>query len=338
MRYYFLEAKKRYRSFGIDVNDPKYVFNLWMTFIPVFLFRKNIVLVTTLSHNMYLNFLVKLANRVGITTVLVVDGIFEYNNSFNNPFLKYFSGCLYRPNFHDYILLQSDEIGCEMVERGGGQVVSVKNMRVWDGQQVEAASNRKVKALITTANTPYFNDAEYEILLAMILNIKAWMIKNNVDFEFRIFDERLVSDLDLNEAENATSAEFSLVINSYSHVVCTPSSLGLNIMARGLSLMQMVYRDTPLPFQSGWLIAPGFDFDSVMSSFFESNPERINYQYSVVKSFSGTAINDALSSVSAVNKPKHGSVVFSYFSLVASEVEFLSKFKAFVKKILKSRG
>lgn len=338
MKYLFLESKERYRSLGIKVDDARFVFNLWITFFPFFIFRREVVLVSTLSHNVYLNFLVKLANRLGITTVLLVDGIFEFNNSFSNPFLRYFSGRLYRPNFHDYILIQSDAVGCGMVALGGGSVIPVVNKRVWEGDVMRNLDKNSNNVLITTANTPCFNDFEYDALLSTIREISEWLRVHNIRFDYRIFDPRLICELGLSDSENVTSGDFSSIIDKYSHVVSTPSSLGLSVMSRGIALMQMVYRDTPLPFQSGWLFSQSFQVDQVMTSFLEADQERMNYQFCVLKSFSAAPINETLASVKPIDKPKNGSVIFSYFSLVASEIEVFSKLKIFFKNYLKHRG
>ena len=341
MKYIFLESRGRYRSYGLDVSKCEYQFLSWRTLIPIFpflLYRRETVVVSSISHNVYLNFMIRLANKCGLTTVLIVDGIFEYNNSFNNVFLRHFTGKLFRPNYHDFILLTTDSINGKMIEFGGGVVVPVDNSRVW-GRAV-SVEGRKVECevLITTANTPYYNEVEYDLLLASISDISKWLQRHDIRFKYRIFDERLRSDLSLEDSENLLSNCFSDVVSDFTHVVSTPSSVGLNIMKSDKALMQLIYRDTPLPFQSGWVYAPGFPLDSVFSSFIQVESERINFQRSVVSSFEGGNIDYVLSSISADNNKKSGSIFFSYLSLIGSEFSFLAKLKQNVKGYLKGRG
>ncbi|MFQ3215320.1 MAG: hypothetical protein ACI9C9_002866, partial [Marivirga sp.] len=219
---------------------------------------------------------------------LLVDGIFEWNNSFNNTYLNKIGVNLYRPNIHDYIYIVADEVTRSFIQHGGSEVCSILNERVWDGSmKIEQVFS---KVLVTTSNRPCFNDAEYVALAGILNSLIEGLKLKSIDFGLRIFDERLLNLIDSGEEFNDVLGSFEDVLLDFSHVITTPSSIVLDAMSKGVAVCQLIYRDTPLPFQSGWIFG-GVGQDNFLNSFLGCQAERYRFQFDVCKAHEGMAIN-----------------------------------------------
>jgi len=339
MKILFIEGKDRFLSFDPDLDMNNYVFSGWRRHWSILNIKKYDAVISTLAHNSYVNAIIMRANKHSIPTVLIVDGIFEWNNSFNNPYLNKIGVDLYRPNIHKYIYVVADDITRAFIGRGSAKVCAILNKRVWGGKIMEIKTFSKV--LITTANTPCFNNDEYLKLASLINMLVEYFKKNSIEFEVRIFDERLLDLIPLGAPYNNTSGSFGDLIPDFSHVITTPSSIALEAMSNGLAVCQLIYRDTPLPFQSGWLFG-GIGVESFTASFLASAPERYKYQLDICKAHSGISINSQLESLFESGDEKETSsiltimnfkiIVIDFFKLVAVEA-FNKSF--LVKKIKK---
>lgn len=339
MKILFLESMERYESYGLDVTNHNYYFHSWCALNPFFGLGSYDIVVSTLSHNVYLNYIIRRARNRGVTTVLLVDGIFEYSNSFSNPFLKNFTGVLYRPNFHEYILVASDKIARNVISFGGGKVRPIINRRVWDGS---SKPNDMVvdsgNVLITTANSPCFSKQEFDDLVDMIKEVVKALELQSIDYAFRIFDSELSAALNIKNNKNDIGRGMDEIIQEYTHFISTPSSICLKVMSASKPLAQFIYRDAPSPFLSGWTFFPGMKFGTAVANFMKPDIERLNYQSSVVASFQGADINDELRSIYDERNAFSPKVGTSYIAFILSNFPVFIKLKNKIKKMLKSRS
>lgn len=282
----FSESEDYYRALGLK-NIKGYIFH----FDGMRLYKKKTSLLKqfdlfvcafySLPHNMILT--VKF-NALGIKTVLVSDGIFDASNSVYNPMVRKYNLTQFFPIIQDCFLIPFNNENSIF----GEEVNLLKYMpkRIMS-TNIKIPLPLKRKILITTANTAYFSQGEFDTLVELIKDIISFLIKESIDFSVRIFDDKLLKAIlsDSFGVFNDINRSFEDALENYSSVITTPSSIVLTSMFHNRSVGQLIYRDTPQIMVSGWLFPSVNIFKRSFAEFYELKEERMLLQNNAVKGY-----------------------------------------------------
>lgn len=299
--FLFSEHEAYYRELGlVDQPDVKFHFNggrLYKkkaTYLSQFdLF---ICAFYTQGHSLILTNKFK---ALGVNTVLCADGIFEFSNAINNIMIRKYNVVQFHPIYQDYFICVGEE---------ENKYFSLSNItyrylpdRVMKQTLIKSLPVKK-RILITTANTAYFNENEFESLISLMVSIIRIIIQKGDDFSFRIFDEALLNRISKSigiKVFNDIELDFDSTIEKYSSVITTPSSIAITSMYHQRSVALLVYKDVPLLIQSGWNIPSSDVFYNSYSSFFELDRTRIDIQNNILKKYlSDKSLNEHLMMIS----------------------------------------
>ncbi len=146
-----------------------------------------------LSHNAHLA-PTRLARERRIPTVLLVDGVVEYANTYMNPWLG--PDHLQRTP-HDVVLAMGP-LQAKILEQLGNRVVTTGLPRLDGFAQRVAEARRTVEPdqwlLVATALTPAMDEAAFERVCAMLIVLRDELARRSIDARWRI-DARLASSI-----------------------------------------------------------------------------------------------------------------------------------------------
>lgn len=296
IRILFSEPEDYYRKLGLsNLIDCDYTFDGMKKYGNINVHNYDVFVCSfyTLPHNVILT--IKF-NRVGKKTILVTDGIFEYSNSFFNPMVKKYDLFLYFPIIQNYLIIADKE---------AKSLFSSEKLKVFDYMPSRMISSEnkielpiRIKVLITTANTAYFDENQYKRILNLIIISAENLIKRNVDFSFRIFDVRLIKDIRLavkKDILNDTKKDFEDTITNYTHIITTPSSISITSMYHNRLVLTLINSTIPINIQSSWNLSNYEDVEDVLDSFIEMDKTRCEIQKKLLaKYFSENTLNKSL--------------------------------------------
>jgi hypothetical protein len=222
------------------------------------------------------NFLILKAKKNGIKTILMSDGIIDWANLFDNPKQKKYDIDLYHPIIHDYFFCLGEEEKDYFDFLGNNTEQYMLNRIIPNKDKLDLPNNEKF--LITTANTAYFNDSERDHLEKILKKVIKILDEMNINYIFRIFDEYLINNLDIQSENNYDEGNFDSVLSKVDFVITTPSSITINAMYHDRPVAQLIYRDTPMFVQSGWNINMGNNIEQTINSLLKKDKNRINFQ------------------------------------------------------------
>lgn len=294
----FAEARSYYDSLGIlnDIDNDKFdmVFDGAKNYkIKDEDLKKYDYVISYLYTNPLSNLLIIKAKRNDIKTLLISDGIFDWNNAFENTMQKKYNLKLYHPIIHDHFLVVGD---CEKdyFEKLGVKSSTFIPNRIISNKDIIKLPI-KDKILITTANTAYFNQSEKTSLINLLKDVIKSISELNIDVIYRIFDDDLVRILQVKDEDNFKEGSFEETLKNASCVITTPSSICINSMYHGRSVGMLLYRDSPLFMQTGWLIHNSANIQSTILSMLARDSDRIMYQnYQVSNYVNDNNLSDLL--------------------------------------------
>jgi hypothetical protein len=240
-------------------------------------------LVITHSHlSPRANYFILQSRARGIPTLLLVDGPLEWSNSYLNPSLRktnpFFRGYLMEPLIHDAILAVSAAQAGYLAFRNTDRDISFmtyENKRLSSVSQAAPSASRW-QFLITTAKTPYFDDTEKNNLIHLLRQLTVALEQGGYSYVFRIFDKALQEALSLQD--NLLEGSFEEVLQQVECVIGTPSSVLLQSMASDKPVGTLIYRDSPLFYQSGWLVGDLYNLDATLASMISREDTRMDFQ------------------------------------------------------------
>jgi hypothetical protein len=157
--------------------------------------------------------------------------------------------------------------------------------------------NVRWQFLITTAKKPYFNQREKTDLIFLIRKLTETLNHTGYSYVFRIFDSELRKALPA-EARNLTAGRFEDVLEQVECVIGTPSSVLLQSMASARPTGTLLYRDSPLFYQTGWLVGNLQNLEETLKSMITREKTRMEFQtYSVNQNLSQEDFYTALPTV-----------------------------------------
>lgn len=292
----FSESEGFYRKLGLsDCNECVYEFDGMKKykyetseFVSYDLF---VCAFYTMPHN---SVITHKFHNLGKKTALCADGVFDFSNSFNNVMLKKYDMSLFHPIMQMHFLCVGD-YEYKYFSRLCN-VIKYRPKRMFSSELI-ALKSVDTKVLVTTANTAYFDDLDFERLVNLLVGVCLVLVEKKVDFSFRIFDDKLLSsiaDFVGVHVTNDTSGSFEECLASYSHVISTPSSIVLTSMYHQRPVVTLCYRDFPFSVQSGWMISSAQMFVDSFDSFISPAQERIDIQDKLISTLSQDNLSNAI--------------------------------------------
>ena len=223
-----------------------------------------------------INDVICLAKSKKVNTVLLVDGVLEWSNTYQNPRNR---GVLYQPIIHDYVgCCMPDQVPRIKKWNPSAEVFLYRNYRLAPDCVKRSVHEERYDFLITTAVTPYFNDDEQKRLTDSLNTIIRIIEEERYSYCLRIFDEKLLSSLEFNHGINIKSSPFQTLLSEVKCVISTPSSICVEAMSAGKPTAQIMYRDSPLFFQTGWLILGQCTLTNTFGDMMNRNKDRMLFQ------------------------------------------------------------
>ncbi|MDI5885747.1 hypothetical protein ACFO0O_07370 [Cobetia amphilecti] len=264
--------------------------------------KKFDIVVSCIDHSRSTQNLITIANRLNIKTVHLFDGTYDIGNVVNNPHLiryPYYqlSGCFYK------YILGTDLILKKYFENQGSIFLPYmpKHCLVkFSGEKIAMDSPDKSvtkRVLITTSNSPYFNNRELIEILYLINMVVEEFRLIGISFCFRIYDKKLADGIyALNEDNNYIEGQFEDVAKNASGIITTPSSIAYTAFQLQLPVGLLIYRDVPITQPAGWLISRGICIKETLSSFIRTDDFRMDYQNRM------TSLADGVSQINTLIK------------------------------------
>ncbi|MPW36247.1 hypothetical protein [Vibrio sp. B1Z05] len=281
----FSEHETYYRSLGLrDIDGLEYVFGGSRFYNKEISFFKKfsgfVCAFYTMPHNTLLTLKFKSLNK---RTLLCSDGIFEFSNAFENPMITKYRLSLFHPIIQDCFL----SVGKREANYFSQDVEVIQYMPERMLSQTDVIDlSKDTKVLITTANTAYFNELEFCRLKSLISEVAELLSYNSIKFCFRIFDEKLLSALNVDhQVYNDINRGFEETLADYNSVITTPSSIAITAMYHRRSVALLVYRDWPMYLQAGWLLPSAKVLESSLQDFISLEESRIEIQNKILKSY-----------------------------------------------------
>lgn len=271
----FLQPRQYFERLGVvfDTLPFDYEFGMPSFGIITGKYKEYDAAVTCIDHSQYTRFICQEFKRSGVKVILMMDGVFEWANATNNPYLEKLAIKLLSPVCYDSVLTV-DRALMDILKKEGVESDQ------YTKRVCEASLNNRQRFLITTANTPYFDLSEYSFLVSAIKEISDCLEENSIEFDYRIFDERLIKDLAIEDSRNKVSGTIENVGSKYAGVFTTPSSIVISLMEIKIPVCIIDYRDGPLFVQSGWRKTPGSNTDKILKSMLAKDKDRMGYQSS----------------------------------------------------------
>lgn len=283
----FLEDKKYFDMLGLKEIYKKYKceFNGIRYYkISSSKLKSYKAIISFLYHNPISNFIILKAKRLGVKTIFLSDGIYEFANAYKNEELNKYKLKLFDPIIHN-IFLCIGKKEKKLFQNSYNHVEQFLPKRVLNIKKEKIILKEKGKILITTANTAYFNEIEKKQLILLMKEVIKELEKLKLDYIFRIFDSELIKVLRIEPQKNYKNGTFEQILEKVEYVITTPSSISLTSMYHQRAVAQLIYRDTPLLLQSGWNISKSYPIRETLTSFIKKDKERMNFQNNILKEY-----------------------------------------------------
>ena len=277
--------------------------------------------------------IIKKAKSINLDTYLLMDGIYDWANIHLNPKLKgkniSFDAKFYKQVYcvdnHSALYLAS--IGANTSLYKPSRIFNLDLNR--ESRTNKISSSTKKKILLTTSNTPYFNEIEFDRIIKIFKSIIEWSKVNSVDTYFRIYNSKILSELNISDKSNLTEGSIEAYIKKIDLLITTPSSISATAIMLDKPTIHIIYRDTPIIFQSAWQIMNTEMIDEVIKSALSRDQKRMIHQKSIIPQ---VVINNTNQEINLDKKDSHN-IKYSFFSVFLAI--FKSKIKGLYYKIFK---
>ena len=277
--------------------------------------------------------IIKKAKSINVDTYLLMDGIYDWANIHLNPKL---SEKTISFDINSYnIVYCVDNHSASYLTSIGANTSLYKPSRIFNlNLKTEIKTNKilsstKKKILLTTSNTPYFNENEFDRIINIFKSIIEWSKVNSVDIYFRIYNSKILSELNIKDELNLTEGSIETYIKKIDLLITTPSSISATAIMLDKPAIHIIYRDTPITFQSAWQIFNTEMIDEVLKSALSRDKKRMTHQKSIIPQISIKNISQEFNS----NNEDSHHIKHSIFRLFLAV--FKSKVKGLYYKIFK---
>lgn len=297
----------------------------------------NSILITTAPYELES---IKSSLRAKIS-IGIQDGVFDFANSFYHPFFNNKKYKLNFPSVNNVVLCfgKKEAIFIESLNSNNLMVKTyipsyIKNTL----KSADEFSNEDAiyDVMITTANTAYFSDEEFDKLTLCLKRTTENLLSAGYRVCFRIFDKRIINALHFEDIENINSGGFLNAAAKTKCIFTTPSTLAVESMILGIPTATFIYRDTPLTTQTGWLVYDPSLAVNIVDSMLSNDNERFMIQKALVDNYLSSDF-DNVTEVE-ITKIAEYSKVDNNFRVSFAESVLLSKWnfniKFFFKKLI----
>ncbi len=234
------------------------------------------------------------ARRRGVPTLLVIDGPLEWTNLYRDDhrILSPEMGGLFEPIIHDAVASIGASQTRWLAARNEGRGISwldhenhrmrrpERPSRIDPVPPTRHETDPEFDFLLTTARTPCVGPVERQDLRTVLERCALVLGRGGHRVLVRIFDE----DLRATVQQSLASACFdetgpsSEAISRVRCVVGTSSSLLLEAMRWERPTATLLFRDSPLFYQTGWLLGPVSNWNRSLESMLARDARRMAFQ------------------------------------------------------------
>jgi len=189
----------------------------------------------------------RMARRVGAKTILMMDGITDWRNTFANPRV---GDAFLRPAPVDLICC-SGMVDCRVLSTLGNAAAPTGLPRIENEFRIESFVQRSGPILVATANNPAFNDEERSRLVDALRQIKQASQWARCQIVWRLTDG-LADEVGVRNQEGSLAEAFAGCIA----VITTASTLQVEAMRAGKPTAILHPHDTPIWQPAAWVWQP----------------------------------------------------------------------------------
>lgn len=336
MNVLFLQPREYFEEL-IEIDHFFHKDNLYFGYPPFLnvedFLKKYDVVVSCIEHDKFTRQLCMKAKLMGLKVIFFQDGVFDFANSYNNPFLK-----RKRINLHEYDCY-TEVFFTDFTAKDYFGDYSFNYKTFWPKRMLSNVASVKVnkrqdvfssKILISTAKNPAFDDKEYQRLIALINDLIDTLESMGIECFYRIYDQVLIDTLKIDNDKNMILMPFEDCIKQgYSALFTTPSSI-VNIAASmGIPVAIFDYRSTPIMSVAGWRIHRSVEIEEVIASMLRKDIDQLSFQYRMLPA---TSERPSIDRLCKVNVRYTG---FEYFIRFFYKLFFIRVFN--VKRFLKNK-
>lgn len=277
----FLQPREYFERLGVVFQDLEceYEFGVFSTFSTRKKIEKYSCFVSCIDHSHFSRFYCALAKENDVPSLLMMDGVFEWSNATKNGFLAKRGINLLSPFCYSHALVVDPGLKKNLTSQG---VVCAQYL---PAPEPNFEKVKKVgEFLITTANSPYFNDDERRCLVKILKDVVSALKSEGYSYSYRIYDEFLIRELGIAPEENITDGDIFSVANKFKAVITTPSTIAPQISTLELPVAILDYRDGPVFVQTGWRINGASNLSAVLDSMIKNEESRMKFQNAQIES------------------------------------------------------
>lgn len=239
------------------------------------------IVVSCIDHDENSRHICRIAKQVGCEVVFFQDGVFDFSNAYHNPFLMLKDKVLHEVNCYTKIFFT------DFTAKKYFSNYMIDYNVYWPKRMLKSTTkfdlgynpSQPPKVLISTANSPYFDDNEFERLVVIINNVTKELDTLNVAYDYRIYDEKLLNSLEIHPQKNKNTGTFESCIKSgYSALFSTPSSIVNTAAFFEIPVAVFDYRSSPMMSVAGWRIHMSLNIRNEIISIMERDLSRMDYQ------------------------------------------------------------
>ena len=230
------------------------------------------------------------ARRLGVPTLLMLDGPLEWSNLHSNPSLAQpgaeAARALYEPIVHDAVATIGEAQARFIASRNpnrGIAFMSYANQRIRTNAPSRSPTDARDPSfdfLLTTARTAAFDARERADLARALATCAAALIAAGQRTLVRIFDDEIRQSVQRAApgADFDASGSFTFALDQSRCVIGTPSSVLLEAMHHDRPTATLVFRDSPLLYATGWILGGFSDPEATFASMLARDPDRMALQ------------------------------------------------------------
>ncbi|MFA0430875.1 hypothetical protein AB4514_03285 [Vibrio cyclitrophicus] len=240
------------------------------------------LVVSTVSTSNTADHIISKCRKKGVPTLLLCEGIIEWENLYSNRFVIKRGTNLYDNIYHEYFgvmgKLESKYFSIH------SDVTAIHFTPARALKMNIAITSNKNMFLLTTANRPYFNEGEKARCTKLMLSIQRSLIDSGIQYKVRIFDSYLLGELAKVDETllNDVDSSFDECLHEVSALITTPSTIVFNAMQENIPVCQLQYRNSPTFVQTGWVANESVDLNETLLSMISPKKERMDFQKTVL--------------------------------------------------------
>lgn len=279
MKILFLQSAEYFEDLGVHLDVRNMDFCLVFSFNIRKRLREYDLIVSCIEHDLSARKVIDYSNSLGIPTAFIMDGVFDFTNSTNNSMLKKLKVTQFSPFIYGNIFLLGDKFA-NYIKNSADGVQTYNFLPKRAG--LEIYNKRKVaNILLTTANTPYFNDQEKVRLKGWLLKTIQLLEEQNISIKLRLFDVSLLDCNSLARFNNDTSETLSSAVSSVDCVICTPSTVIHSLTLYKIPNVTLNYRNDELLYDTDCVISKEAELPKLISFISNTFDYKIDLNFNV---------------------------------------------------------